>query len=128
MNIMHSLLFTRDIVRSIFQPFSHLSCQGCFEVFPTKTLLHTAHSNLQYLFLSGRTIRLTNTHRAEVSKMVKRHNVTRVLSLKCFLVLLPSYIHMYLLEMHHCINDYYNRNTPDPQYSSLLTYDRDSMS
>ena len=44
-------------------------------------------------------VMLTKAHRAAVSMMAKGCIVARVLHLKCFLFLLPNYIHVYAIIM-----------------------------
>ena len=44
---------------------------------------------------------LTKAHRATVSMMAKGCIVARVLPLRCFLFLLPNYMHVYAIIMQH---------------------------
>ena len=70
-------------------------------------------------------IRLTKAHTATVSMTTKGCIVAGILPLKCFLFLLPKYIHVYAIMMQQFSyldkGKYCNRNTPDPQYSPRLT-------
>ena len=43
----------------------------------------------------------TKLRRAEVSMMIKGCNGTCILPLRCFLFLLPNYIHVYAVIMHY---------------------------
>ena len=42
-------------------------------------------------------VTLTTAHRAAVSMLAKGSILTRVLPLRCFLFLLPNYIHVYTI-------------------------------
>ena len=68
---------------------------------------------------------LTKAHTATVSMMTKGSIVARVLPLRCFLFLLPNYMHVYAKIMHYFSHfdkrEVLQQNTPNPQYSPLLT-------
>ena len=68
---------------------------------------------------------LTTAHKAAVSMMARGCIVALVLPLRCFLFLLPNYIHVYANMMQYCHiltrGKYCDRNTPNPQYFHLFT-------
>ena len=57
-------------------------------------------------------------YRAVVSVMAEGSIVACVLSLRCFLFLLSNYVHANAIKVQR---KYCNKNTPNPQYSTLLT-------